>query len=128
MKNIKILLILILPILLLTSCKSNVKKETPEDVTKKFVTAFYMGDFNDMYKYSMSSNKVIVQQLEKSTTESDRDRMKKQVVEFQKVNAKLQNDSVAECNCYYTIDGNQRNTLIYLRMEDGKWLVDMKIN
>ena len=125
MKQYRFLFIVLLATLSLISCKSMEKADTPEEVTKAFVTAFTTADFNNMYKYTRSNNKPIIQQLEKTTDEAQRERMKNVKVEFQKVTCKMESDSLAECNCQYTKDGAPRNVDCCLCKEEGKWVVDL---
>jgi len=89
------------------------------------VTAFITADFNNMYKYTRSNNKEIIQQLEKTTDDAQRERMKNVKVEFQDVTCKMENDSLAECSCHFTKDGAKRNGDFCLCKEDGKWVVDL---
>ncbi len=125
MKQMRYLFVVLLVAISLISCKSIEKAETPEEVTKAFVTAFITADFNNMYKYTRSNNKEIIQQLEKTTDDAQRERMKNVKVEFQNVTCKMENDSLAECSCHYTKDGAKRNVDCCLCKEDGKWVVDL---
>ncbi len=124
MKN-RLILPLILLALLVSSCKSTEKKETPEEVSKAFITAFHTADFNNIYKYTLRNNKIIIQQLEKTTDEAQRERMKKVSLEFKQVTCKMHNDSLAECECQYKKDGAPRKVVLDLCKEDDRWVVDL---
>ncbi len=125
MKQMRYLFVVLLVAISLISCKSIEKAETPEEVTKAFVTAFITADFNNMYKYTRSNNKEIIQQLEKTTDDAQRERMKNVKVEFHNVTCKMEHASLAECSCHYTKDGAKRNVDCCLCKEDGKWVVDL---
>lgn len=129
MNKIKILIIGILSIVAISSCK-NKKVEGPEDVTKAYVIACYTADFDQMYKLTPSNNRPIIQQLQKQmNNHQDKwESMKKNEVEIIDVACTMLSDSTAECECHFKLNKSDRKIPYDLRMEDGKWLVDLRIN
>jgi len=129
MNKLKLLLVGLLSIVALSACKSN-KTETPEDVTKAFVVAFWTGDFDHMYKLTPQNNRQLIQQLQQQMTnhQDKLENMKKNDVEIIEVKCISQNDSVAECECEFTINKANRTTSYELRKENDCWLVDLRSN
>jgi len=132
MKKIRIILPLVLAVTLLCiSCKSEKKKyQTPEGTTEIFVNAFCTADFATMYDCTAANNRIIIQQIEKQMNKH-KDKLKEiqdNKVEINNIECKMQNDSVAECVCSYTLNKNPRKDLYMLKKIDGKWLVDMRVN
>ncbi len=117
--------------ILLFSCKSNKQNaETPEETTVTFVNAFYTGDFDDMYKCTAKSNRPIIQQMQKAMNGNKEklEEIRNNEIEIQDVTCTMQNDSVAECECKFLFNKNNRKMTYNLRNENGKWVVDLTVN
>ncbi len=130
MKKTKLFLFSLCAILLLSSCNSSKKHlETPEDATKVFVQAFYTADFDALYKCTVQNNRPIIQQIQKLTTsqKGKQEQMQKNEVEIKDVKCISQDDSIAECQCVFLFNKNEKDITYNLRKEDGNWHVDLSI-
>lgn len=130
MKKIKLCFILAIAVVAFASCNKQKKEDfqSPEKVTTAFVQAFYTGDFNNMYKFTLSKNHVIIDNLKNNLPKAKLEEVQKNKVEVQKVVCTMQKDSVAECKCHFIYNGADREIPFDLRKEDGKWLVDLSLN
>ena len=131
MKLTKTIFLMALAALLFVSCgqKEN-SKETPEEVAKTFVKAFYTADFDVMYQTTMKNNRPIIQVTQKEMNKDPEKlhQMRKNVIEFQDVQCEMLNDTVADCKCHFLYNNKKREMSIPLRKENDNWRVDMTEN
>lgn len=132
MKKIEYALIAMLALtLVFASCKKEKEKYlTPENTTGVFVKAFCTADFATMYDCTASNNRIIIQTIENQMNKKQDQlkKMKDNEVVINKIECKMQNDSVAECVCSYTLNKNPRKDLYMLKKIDARWVVDMRVN
>ena len=131
MKLKKTIFLMTLAALFFVSCgqKEN-GKETPEEVAKIFVKAFYTADFDEMYQTTVKSNRPIIQMTQKEMNKNPekRSQMHKNEIEFQGVQCEMLNDTVAECKCRFLYNKNNREMSVNLRKENDNWRVDLTEN
>lgn len=131
MRKIKLLLLAVIASLTLFSCNSKKKDvSTPENATKTFVTAFYTGDFDEMYNCTVKNNRPIIQQMQKAmnTNKEKLESIRKNEVEVLDVTSNMINDSIAECECHFLYNKQKKKMTYNLRNEDDKWLVDLTVS
>lgn len=117
--------------LVFVSCKKEKQKYlTPENTTEIFVKAFCTADFATMYDCTASNNRIIIQTIENQLNKKQDQlkKMKDNDVVISKIDCKMQNDSVAECVCSYTLNKTPRKDLYMLKKIDSKWVVDLRVN
>lgn len=131
MKNIKIIVLAVIVAFGCISCKSKTDVyKSPEKVTEVFVKAFVTADFDNMYKYSVPSNAVIIRNIQKTMRNYPEKlaELQKNEVEVQNVTAKQINDTLAICKCNFKLKDGAHNSEYRVKKMDGKWLVDMSEN
>lgn len=130
MKKIKLILLTVLAATFLFSCKSSKKElSTPENATKTFVQAFYTADFDELYKCTAQNNRPIIQQIQKMTNNQKEqlEKMRKNEIIIRDVKCLSQNDSVAECECQFLFNKEEKKLTYNLRKEEEDWHVDLTI-
>lgn len=131
MKLKKTIFLMALAALFFVSCgqKEN-GKESPEEVAKSFVKAFYTADFDVMYQTTVKSNRPIIQMTQKEMNKNPekQNQMHKNEIEFQDVQCEMLNDTVAECKCRFLYNKNNREMSVNLRKENDNWRVDLTEN
>ena len=131
MKVKNTLLLMMAAATLLLSCGTKESKnDTPEEVTKTFVTAFYTADFDVMYQTTVKKNRPIIQVTQKEMNKNPEKlhQMRKNEIECQDVQCEMVNDTVAECKCRFIYNGNPREMTVNLRKENDNWRVDLTEN
>lgn len=128
MKKILFVCMVVLSVAMLSSCDRE-DKTTPEYATKTFVTAFYTGDFNTLYKITRKNNHKLIEQIQRAMNK-DKARyeiVKKNKIEILDVKPVVVEDSLAECECHFMYNSVERKSTYNLCKEDGKWLVDVTL-
>ena len=130
MKKLTTLFFVLAAALMMTACKSDAKiYSSPEEVSQKFLTAFYTADFDGQRKFSTRKTQQVVNMTEKTMhMEAYKDhlaKMKDNKVEFKDVKLVSQDDSVSVCVCDILYNGTPRTVTYYLYKEEDKWLVDL---
>lgn len=131
MRKIKLLFLAVIATSTLFSCNSKKKDvSTPENATKTFVTAFYTGDFDEMYNCTVKNNRPIIQQMQKAmnTNKEKLESVRKNEIEVLDVTSNMINDSIAECECHFLYNKQKKKMTYNLRNEDDKWLVDLTVS
>lgn len=131
MKNLKLIVLLALSCVMAWSCKSkNDVFSAPEKVSEQYMIAFCTADFDNMYKYTVPKNAVIIKGLQRAMKQNQAqlDKVRANKVEIQSVVCTMQNDSVAFCECKYVLNGADRTSIIDVNKVEDKWLVNMAIN
>lgn len=131
MKKTKLILLTLLASILLFSCNSSKKKlSTPEDATRTFVQAFYTADFDELYKCTAHNNRPIIQQIQKMTNNQKEqlEKLRNNEVVIRDVKCLSQNDSVAECECQFLFNKEEKKLTYNLRKEDEDWHVDLTVH
>lgn len=130
MKKITTLFLVFAAALMMTACNRDAKiYSSPEEVSKKFLTAFYTADFDGQRKYSTKRTQKLVDVTERTMhTDAMKDHlaeMKDNKVEINEIKLVSQDDSISICNCDFLYNGMQRNITYYLYKQEDKWLVDL---
>jgi hypothetical protein len=112
----------------LHSCKSKNVYSSPEKVSQAFVTAFQTADFDNMYKYTVKSNAVVITNLQKFMKQHP-DKLEQmhglEVKIEEPVGCTYENDSLAVCECNFTRNGQKNKMVLRVKKKEDKWLVDM---
>ena len=131
MKVKKTFLLMAAALLLAVSCgQKESEKDSPEEVTKTFVKAFYTADFDVMYQTTVKSNRPIIQMTQKEMNKNPEKlhQMRKNEIECQDVQCEMVNDTVAECKCHFLYNKKDREMLVNVRKENDNWRVDLTEN
>ena len=131
MKVKKTFLLMAAALLLAVSCdQKESEKDSPEEVTKTFVKAFYTADFDVMYQTTVKSNRPIIQMTQKEMNKNPEKlhQMHKNEIEFQDIQCEMVNDTVAECKCHFLYNKKDREMLVNVRKENDNWRVDLTEN
>ena len=131
MKVKKTFLLMAAALLLAVSCgQKESEKDSPEEVTKTFVKAFYTADFDVMYQTTVKSNRPIIQMTQKEMNKNPEKlhQMHKNEIEFQDIQCEMVNDTVAECKCHLLYNKKDREMLVNVRKENDNWRVDLTEN
>jgi hypothetical protein len=120
MKRIlKAILILIVPIILLSSCSKN----TPKQVAETWLNGFNHMDFESAKKVSTDDTKRLLGELEQMTNkvaDSNKKELKKIIVTIKDIKKV---DSTHAIATYITSDNPGRDQALNLVQQNGKWLV-----
>ena len=112
----------------LHSCKSKNVYSSPENVSRAFVTAFQTADFDNMYKFTVKNNAVLVTNLQKFMKQHP-DKLEQmhglEVVIEDPIGCTYENDSLAVCECNFTRSGQKSKMVLRVKKKEDKWLVDM---
>jgi len=131
MRKLKIVVLVVLVAVAAVACKSKTSVyKSPEKVTESFVKAFATADFENMYKYSVPANAVIIRNMQKTMRNypEQMEKLQNNVVEVQKVSCNQINDSLAVCKCDFKMEDGDHNVEFRVKKMREKWLVDMSEN
>jgi regulatory protein YycI of two-component signal transduction system YycFG len=122
-KNTSIIFIILL-LILTTSCSIFQKKNTPEYVSKQFLTNFQKLNFDEASKYGTENTKMMIAFFKNIIGMMPAD--KRDSLQIPKTNVDIKKCHIYgnTAKCVY-IANDKLDTLDLLKV-DGKWLVDLK--
>lgn len=122
-KNTSVIFIFLL-LILMSSCSIFQKKNTPEYVTKQFLTNFQKLEFDEASKYGTENTKMMIAFFKNIMGMMPAD--KRDSIQIPKANVEIKKCIVYgnTAKCAY-IANDKLDTLDLLKV-DGKWLVDLK--
>jgi len=131
MRKIRIIVLVVLVAITAVACKSKTSVyKSPEKVTESFVKAFATADFENMYKYSVPANAVIIRNMQKTMRKYPEKmaELQSNEVEIQKVTCDPINDSLVRCKCTFKMKDGDHDVEFRVKKMEEKWLVDMSEN
>ena len=121
------ILFLVCACLMMVSCQSSKKKNTPEAVTESFLKAFYTADFTHMYQVTTKKSQVVIKQLQEGMKDRPEqlETMRNRKIEFTETKIVTQTDSTAVCASTFKVDGEDKQAEWELLKENDEWKVTM---